>query len=38
VRRFGEDVPAEWKERARQARFLEYRGFTGDQIREALGD
>lgn len=37
-RRFGAEVPAEWKERARQARFLEYRGFTGDQIREALGD
>jgi regulatory protein len=37
-RRFGADAPAEWKERARQARFLEYRGFTGDQIREAIGD
>ena len=36
-RRFGSDVPAEWKERARQARFLEYRGFSGDQIRHALG-
>ena len=38
VRRFGEEAPAEWKERARQTRFLEYRGFNGDQIREALGD
>ena len=38
VRRFGEEAPAEWKERGRQARFLEYRGFSGDQIREALGD
>ena len=37
-RRFGTGVPAEWKERARQARFLQYRGFTGDQIREAIGD
>lgn len=37
-RRFGSEVPAEWKERARQARFLEYRGFTGDQIRAAIGD
>lgn len=37
-RRFGHEAPVEWKERARQARFLEYRGFTGDQIREALGD
>jgi regulatory protein len=38
ARRFGDEAPAEWKERARQARFLEYRGFSGDQIREALGD
>ena len=38
TRRFGDPAPAEWKERARQARFLEYRGFSGDQIREALGD
>jgi regulatory protein len=36
-RRFGAEVPADWKERARQARFLEYRGFSGDQIRHALG-
>ncbi len=26
-RRFGAELPTEWKERARQARFLEYRGF-----------
>jgi len=38
ARRFGAPAPAEWKDRARQARFLEYRGFSGDQIREALGD
>lgn len=36
-RRFGAEAPAEWKERARQARFLEYRGFSGEQIRHALG-
>jgi regulatory protein len=35
-RRFGSDVPGEWNERVRQARFLEYRGFTGVQIRYAL--
>jgi regulatory protein len=36
-RRFGETVPEEWAERARQARFLQYRGFSADQIRAALG-
>jgi regulatory protein len=36
-RRFGETPPAEWKERARQARFLQYRGFSADQVRAALG-
>jgi regulatory protein len=36
-RRFGEAVPAEWTERARQARFLQYRGFSAEQIRAALG-
>lgn len=36
-RRFGEDAPAEWNERVRQSRFLEYRGFSSEQIRFALG-
>ena len=36
-RRFGDAVPAEWAERARQARFLQYRGFSADQVRAALG-
>ena len=36
-RRFGGDLPAEWNERVRQSRFLEYRGFSGEQIRFALG-
>ena len=35
-RRFGGEAPAEWNERVRQARFLEYRGFTSEQIRYAL--
>ena len=35
-RRFGSEAPSEWNERVRQARFLEYRGFTGEQIRHAL--
>jgi regulatory protein len=36
-RRFGDEPPTEWKERARQARFLQYRGFSADQVRAALG-
>ena len=36
-RRFGVSPPGDYPERARQARFLQYRGFTGEQIRAALG-
>lgn len=36
ARRFGATAPREFRERARQARFLEYRGFTSDQVRAAL--
>ena len=35
-KRFGARRPTEFKERARQARFLEYRGFDSDQIGSAL--
>jgi regulatory protein len=35
-KRFGDDLPGDYKERARQARFLQYRGFTTDQIKQAL--
>jgi regulatory protein len=34
--RFGEP-PSSWPERARQARFLQYRGFSSDHIRAATG-
>lgn len=34
--RFGRQKPADFKDRARQARFLTYRGFTADQVRRAL--
>jgi regulatory protein len=37
IRRFGLEVPADWPGRARQARFLQYRGFSNDHIRSALG-
>ncbi len=37
-KRFGEDNPKDLKERARQARFLQYRGFTTEQARQVLGD
>lgn len=36
-RRFGDAAPADYREWARQARFLERRGFTAEQIRSALG-
>jgi len=36
-RRFGPEVPRSWPEKARQARFLQYRGFSSDHIRAALG-
>jgi regulatory protein len=37
TRRFGKAPPASWKEKARQARFLQYRGFSADHIRAATG-
>lgn len=37
VRRFGAGPPSDWTEKARQARFLQYRGFSSDHIHAALG-
>ena len=37
ARRFGASLPADFGARARQSRFLEYRGFTGEQIRGCFG-
>lgn len=37
-KRFGATVPDEFKERARQARFLQTRGFDMEHIRAAMGD
>ena len=36
-RRFAGPPPRGFRERAKQARFLQYRGFSADQIRAALG-
>jgi regulatory protein len=36
ARKFGPEVPTDRKERARQARFLQYRGFSTDHIRAVL--
>jgi regulatory protein len=36
-RRFGPQPPRSWPVKARQMRFLQYRGFSNDQIRCALG-
>jgi regulatory protein len=36
-RKFGQSPPGDFRERAKQARFLQYRGFSSEQIRAALG-
>lgn len=36
--RFGAAPPGNYREWARQARFLQYRGFSSEQVRNALGD
>ena len=35
-KRFGPEPPRDYADRARQARFLQYRGFNSEQIRAAL--
>jgi regulatory protein len=37
ARRFGPQIPHSSAEKSRQARFLQYRGFSSDHIRRALG-
>jgi regulatory protein len=37
IRRFGPEIPDTWAQKAKQGRFLQYRGFGADQIRAALG-
>lgn len=37
VRRFGPDAPGDFAERARQLKFLQYRGFTAAEARAAVG-
>jgi regulatory protein len=36
-RKFGAEAPDSWAEKGKQARFLQYRGFSSDHIRLALG-
>ena len=36
IKRFGPQRPADLKDKARQVRFLEYRGFGHEQIKRAL--
>jgi regulatory protein len=36
VKKFGSDVPIDFKEKARQMRFLQYRGFEQDHIQSAF--
>ncbi len=35
--KFGAQAPQDWATKARQARFLQYRGFSADHIRAATG-
>ncbi len=37
-KKFGRALPEDYAQRARQARFLQYRGFSGDTIRQVLRD
>ncbi|HEV2285679.1 MAG TPA: regulatory protein RecX [Steroidobacteraceae bacterium] len=37
ARRFGRPAPADYRDKARQARFLQYRGFSADHIHAATG-
>lgn len=37
IRRFGLAEPQTWSQKAKQGRFLQYRGFSSDHIRAALG-
>ena len=36
-KKFGQVLPKDYAGKAKQARFLQYRGFTGAQVRAALG-
>lgn len=36
VRKFGRQLPRSWSEKGKQARFLQYRGFSADHIRLAI--
>ncbi len=38
VRRFGPEAPQDWAHKTRQARFLQYRGFSSDHIQSAIAD
>jgi regulatory protein len=36
IKKFGKDLPANLHEKARRVRYLNYKGFTGDQINMSL--
>jgi regulatory protein len=36
LKKFGAERPVDFKEKARQMRFLQYRGFESDQIQAAV--
>ena len=36
IKKFGSRSPVDFKDKARQLRFLQYRGFSADQLQEAF--
>lgn len=38
IKKFGKGVPKEFKEKAKQMRFLQYRGFTASQIKQVFSN
>ena len=37
-KRFGQKLPSDFKDKAKQSRFLQYRGFTNEQLRCAFSE
>ena len=38
TKKFGNKIPADYSERVKQMKFLQYRGFTHDHIKRIVGD
>lgn len=38
IKRFGHQLPTNYKDKAKQSRFLQQRGFSGEQIRRVINE